>query len=144
MSTTPTDSPSPRAERAARLREYRTTWRPMGVWALRCLPTGKLLVGASANLPAAWNGLRFALMLGSHPNAALVADWRRHGAEAFAFEVLDTLTPPPDDGRPRAALEQEAAESLAVLRDLWLAELRPWGDRGYCPAPSGRVRPPAR
>ncbi|MBO0726090.1 MAG: GIY-YIG nuclease family protein, partial [Blastocatellia bacterium] len=44
------------------------------------------------------------------------------GAEGFAFEILDELTP--KDGR-------DYREELAFLEELWLEKSLPYGDRGY-------------
>ena len=133
---------TPQHERRAELvRAYRATWPAMGVWSLRRVPTGERLVGASMNLPAAYNRLRFALNLGSHRDPRLLADWRRDGESGFVWEILDELTPPEDDSRPRALVEAELREQLDTLQAMWLDELRPWGERGYNNVPNANGAP---
>ena len=105
-------------------RQYRETPRPMGVWCVRHVASGRCLVGSSRDLPAMLNRQRFQLERGVHPNRALQADWDALGADAFAFETLDTL-------RPRDAPDYDPAPDLATLEALWLEQLAPFGERGY-------------
>jgi hypothetical protein len=55
---------------------------------------------------------------------ALSGDSQAHGAAAFAFEVLDTLTPSDEAGYDPAA-------DLRTLEAMWLAKIAPFGERGY-------------
>ncbi len=123
-------------DRKARIREYRETRRPMGIFRVHNKVEDRSLVGASTDLPAMLNRQRSQLRFGAHMNRALQGDWQRLGPDAFEFEVLDTLTPadPPDLRRD----EQE----LAVLEQLWLERLSPFGERGYNGV-APRDRPPA-
>ncbi|HSU15419.1 MAG TPA: GIY-YIG nuclease family protein [Longimicrobium sp.] len=116
--------------RAELKRRFKEEGRPMGIFAVRNLSTGKMLVGAAQNLPGALNSQRFQLRMGGHRNRALQADWNALGEDGFAFEVLDELER--DAGR-------DAAEELAVLERMWLDRLQPWGERGYNPEPKGRT-----
>jgi hypothetical protein len=59
-----------------------------------------------------------------HPNKALQRDWDEHGAEAFSFEVLDTLEVPEREG-------YNAKGDLRTLEAMWLDKLKPYGDGGY-------------
>lgn len=113
------------AERKAASREYRETRRPAGIYCVRNTSSGKVLIGSSADLPAMLNRQLSQLRFGGHPNRELQRDWNALGADAFVFEVLDTLTPPdgpaPWDARP----------DLAVLEALWLERLSPFDEKGY-------------
>ena len=71
--------------------DYKSRKMHRGVFAVRCALTGHVWVGASPNLDAAKNGLWFMLRLGSAREAALLAEWRTHGEDAFTFEVLEEL-----------------------------------------------------
>ena len=114
--------------RADLRRRYKEEGRPMGVYAFRNAANGKVLVGASQNLPGAENALRFQLKLGSHRNRELQADWKAHGEASFAWEVLDELRPEPG---------ADARAELDALERLWLDELQPYGERGYNRPPAG-------
>lgn len=83
--------------------EYKLTPPAMGVFAIRNLETGRMLLGRSGNLPGILNRHRFELRQGKHHNAALMADWRRLGEAGFSFEVLDTVAPSGDPGFDAAA-----------------------------------------
>jgi hypothetical protein len=63
------DSAAPRggpSRRSELKRGYKEKPPAMGVFAVRNLPQGKVLVGSSLNLPGALNRLRFELSLGGH------------------------------------------------------------------------------
>ena len=96
----------------------------MGVYRVRNTVNERSLVAASVDLPAMLNRQRTQLRLGAHPNRTLQKDWNELGAEAFAFEVLDTLSPP---DRP----DYDPSDDLRVLEELWLDRLSPFEERGY-------------
>jgi hypothetical protein len=110
------------------IRAYKETRRPMGVYRVRNIHDGRSLVGRSVDLPASLNRERAQLRMGGHRNTALQRDWNALGPDAFAFEVLDTLTPPVDQPG------YDPADDLRVLEALWLERLEPFGERGYTPA----------
>ena len=125
-SSAPSGAPSRRSELK---RAYKEKPPAMGVFAVRNLPEGKVLVGSSLNLPGALNRLRFELMhLGHRKFPALQEDWNRLGADAFSFEVLDVLEPPEEPGT-------DLGEELRILEALWMERLRPYGEAGYHPPP---------
>ncbi|HST57516.1 MAG TPA: GIY-YIG nuclease family protein [Longimicrobium sp.] len=113
--------------RADLRRRYKEEGRPMGVYAFRNAVNGRMLIGASQNLPGAQNSLRFQLRMGSHRNRELQADWKAHGEASFTWDVLDELKLEPG---------ADARAELDALERLWLDELEPYGERGY-------NRPPA-
>lgn len=104
---------------------YKEARRPMGVYRVHNTRDDKSLVGSSVDLPAILNRERSQLKFGGHRNAALQADWKSLGAEAFEFEVLDTLTPP--EGKP----DYDPTDDLRVLEAMWIERLQPFDDRGY-------------
>ena len=112
-------------------RAYRETPRPMGIFRVRNTANERALVARSVNLPASLNRERAQLKLGVHRNTALQRDWNAFGAGAFAFEVLDTLTPV---DRP----DWDPTDDLRALEELWLERLEPFDDRGYTPRPARR------
>ncbi len=119
-------------DRKALIREYKATSRPMGVFQVRNTLCGKVFLGSTVDLPSMLNRQRAQLQMGAHPNRQLQADWRAHGASAFAFEVLDTLTPSDEEG-------YDPATDLSTLEAMWLAKLAPFGERGYNVEPKPEV-----
>jgi len=117
-------------ERKARIRQYKETRPPAGVFRVRNTAAGKSLVGTSVNLPGTLNRHRFQLERGSHPSKELQADWSGLGPDAFEFEVLDRLKP---SDKP----EYDATEDLRVLKELWLEKLTASGELLYREAGRG-------
>lgn len=76
------------------VRDFKETRAPMGVFAVRCLASGEVWVGASKNLEAQQRSLWFGLRLGSHINKAMQAAWTANGAEQMRFEVLEAIDEP--------------------------------------------------
>ena len=114
-------------DRKAMLRAYKETPRPAGIFGVRNIVSGAVLLGATMNLPGTLNRQRFDLECGSHPNKVLQRDYDELGPEAFAFEVLDALEPAED---PSADL----AEELATLEAMWRDRLAAEGVVDYGPA----------
>jgi hypothetical protein len=79
-------------DRKKAIREYKERKPERGVYALRCTSTGQVWVGASPNLGATENGVRFMLSHGSHYCRALQSAWNLHGEPAFVYEVLERLS----------------------------------------------------
>ena len=111
------------------IREYKLNHRPMGVYQIRNIANDKILIGSSLDLPGVLNRHKFQLKMGNHPNGALQAEWNEFGAESFAFEILDEITP--KEGR-------DHREELSFLEELWLEKSQPYGDRGYNERKKGR------
>jgi hypothetical protein len=111
-------------DRKARIRQYKETPPPAGVFRVRNTATRKSLVGSSSNLPGALNRHRFQLERGSHPSKELQADWNALGSEAFTFEVLDQLKP---SDKP----DYDPSADLRVLKELRLEELMSSGELVY-------------
>ncbi|WP_163990337.1 GIY-YIG nuclease family protein [Pyxidicoccus caerfyrddinensis] len=122
--------PGSRMQRAEVRRAYKEKPPAMGVFAVRNKANGKVLVGSSLNVQGALNRIQFELSTGMDRIPGLLADWKRHGADSFTFEVLDVLPPAEEPGG-------DPKEELKVLEALWLDRLKPYGDAGYNgPAPT--------
>jgi hypothetical protein len=120
-------------DRKALVREYKESRRPVGIFRVRNRLNDKSFVGKSVDLPSMLNRQQAQLQMGGHMNKALQKDWNEFGAEAFEFEVLDTLTVPEQGNYDPAA-------DLLALEELWLDKLKPFGDRGYNPEPKRVAR----
>ena len=86
-----------------------------GIWAARCKSTGDAWVANSRDLTASETGLWFMLRNGMHHNKSLQAAWNLHGADAFQFEILETL----DDDLPPMLLN----DALRDRQKHWIGEL---------------------
>ena len=105
-------------------KNYQQTPRAIGVFLIRNNLNDKVFLAAGVDLHGLMNRHRFQLKNGSHPNKQLQADWNESGRDNFAFEIVDELS-------PRAGDEVDYRAEVAFLEDLWLAKLKPFGERGY-------------
>ena len=105
-------------------REYKERVKPSGVFQIKNIANGKVLLGSSLNLEGRLNKHRFMLRIDSHPNKELQKDWNELGPDQFTLEILETI-PVKDD--PNFNLKDE----LTLLEEIWLEKLQPFGERGY-------------
>lgn len=110
--------------RAEIRRAYKEAPRQAGVFVVKNLRNGKVLLGSSTNLHGPLNKHRFMLSIGRHDNQALQSDWNQFGSGAFAFEIVDAFEPRDEPG---FCIEDE----LTLLEQIWIERLQPFGDRGY-------------
>jgi hypothetical protein len=118
--------------RAAKQRELRRRYKEdpptAGVYAIRNVANGRLLVGGSANPEGALHRHRFELQLGGHRDRLLQQDWQQLGADAFTFEIVDRLKRSDD---PAFDARTELAGLLALWRtELGAEHLAGYGDAG--------------
>jgi len=111
-------------DRKALLQAYKERKPRAGVYQLRNLNNGKVLVGSTTTLDTIWNSIHVQLKAGSHMATDLQADWNTMGAEAFTFEVLAEHEPALDSPR-------DLRTELKELEKMFLEEIKPYGDRGY-------------
>jgi len=119
-----------KSDRKARMRQYKETPRPAGVYRVRNTVTGRSLVGSTADLPGMLNRQRFQLDSGAHADKDLQRDWDGLGPGAFEFDVLDRL-------EPRDEPTYDPAEDLRLLGEMWLEKLAASGDPLYGRSPRG-------
>ena len=105
-------------------KEYQQNHTPMGVYQIRNIVNGKILIGSALNLTGALNSPKFQLNAGSHPNKTLQAEWREFGSDGFSLEILDELS-----ATEGPAYDYRA--DLAFLEEFWLEKEQPYGERGY-------------
>ena len=106
-------------------REYKERIKPAGVYQVKNMANGKVLLGSSLNLEGPLNRHRFMLKIGSHTNKALQKDWDELGPDQFTFDILEEVKQRLDD--PSFNLKDE----LSLLEMIWLEKLQPFGERGY-------------
>jgi hypothetical protein len=112
-------------------RAYKEAPRQAGIFQVKNLGNGKILLGSSTNLHGPLNKHRFMLSIGRHDNQALQSDWNQFGPDAFVFEILEVIKPSDD---PAFSVDDE----LTLLEQIWLDKLQPFGDRGYNRGPIRR------
>jgi hypothetical protein len=105
-------------------REYKERKKPAGVFQVKNLVNGKILLGSSLNLEGPLNSHKFMLGMGSHRNDELQKEFNQYGSENFVFEILETVKVTDD---PNFNL----ADELTLIEQIWLEKLQPFGERGY-------------
>ena len=124
--------PQPPVDRKALIRAYKESRRPMGVYCVRNRETGEVLIGRSVDLPSVLNREQLSLRLGGHPNRRLQQDWHARGADAFVFEVLDTLPWPEDTPH------FDPTDELVLLEKMWRERMLADGHGSYSTRPIER------
>ena len=105
-------------------KKYMQTLTPIGVYQLKNLINGKILIGSSKNLPARKYRFEMELSYGSLTDKELLHDLKQFGKENFLFEVLDYLEPKEDPS-------YNYTEDLKTLEELWIEKLQPFDEKGY-------------
>ena len=105
-------------------REYKERKKLAGVFQVKNIANGKVLLGSSLNLDGPLNGHRFMLKIGSHRNKVLQQEWNEYGPDKFIFEILEVVKVKDE---PNFNLSDE----LTLLEEIWLERLKPFGEQGY-------------
>ena len=105
-------------------REYKERQKPAGIYQIKNLANGKVLIGSSLNLEGPLNRHKFQLLSGRHPNEKLQKDWNECGPDKFSFEILEVAKIKDD---PDFNLQDE----VTLLEQIWLEKLQPFGEKGY-------------
>jgi hypothetical protein len=113
------DSPVPVSTgrtRSELKKQYRETPPPIGVYAIRSLSSGRLIVEASMNVHAAMNRARFELDRKSYRDKQLQTEWVSLGPDSCRFEIIDLV-------KQRDDPAFDAKAELAGLLAMWREEL---------------------
>jgi hypothetical protein len=95
--------------------QYLETKTRGGVYAIRNLVTGRVLVASSKDVQGALNRHRFELRQGKHRNPLLRQDWSLHGESSFTFDILGTVKPDTD---ATSDVAREFFDDFALLHSL--------------------------
>ncbi len=106
------------------IRQYKERRKTAGVFQIKNMVNGKVLLGSSLNLDGPLNGHKFMLSIGSHRNKELQNDWNKYGEDNFVFETLEVVEIKDD---PNFNVKDE----LTLLEEIWLEQLQPFGEKGY-------------
>jgi hypothetical protein len=104
--------------------QYKLMVPPKGVFVFKNNVTGKVLLGSSLNIKNIDVRIKALLGLGSHPNSVLQNDWNSYGADAFSYEVLETLELKDDPN-------YDYKEDLEILEMMWIDKFQPLSEKTY-------------
>lgn len=108
-----------RKDLKAQAREVKTK---MGVYQIKNTKSEKVYVATSSNLKNQWMRQKMQLDDGKHMNAALQADYRELGENAFEFSVLE---------EHEVEAGMDIKWELEKLEKEWHEQLKPYGEKGY-------------
>lgn len=95
-----------------------------GVFQIKNLVNGKIFLGSGLDARGILNGQQAQLKFKAHRNKALQQDWNKYGSDQFSCDVLEYLEPADNP-------DYDVRGDLAVLEELWLEKLEPYGEKGY-------------
>jgi len=78
-------------ERRSAIAAYKERKREAGIYAVRCVASAHVWIGAAPDLATIQNRLWFTLRNNSNPFKSLQEIWRKHGQDAFSFDVIERL-----------------------------------------------------
>ena len=104
--------------------EYKQRKFRIGIFQLRNVVNGKILIGSSVNLDAIWNRIQSELRFNGHRNETLQKDWNQFGQQNFNYEVLLEI----DEAEQG---DMDNANELKKLELMFIEDLQPFGVKGY-------------
>ena len=105
--------------------DYKQMKFTAGVFQIRNTVNNKIFIDSGINVNARWNRHKLQLDFGSHPSADLQKDWKTLGGDKFVMEILGEIKQSDSDESPDYAKDAEQ------LKQLYLEELQPFGEKGY-------------
>jgi hypothetical protein len=102
-------------------REDKEREKPAGIFQVKNLANGRVLLGSGLNLEGPLNSHRFMLTIGRHRNEELQRDWNTFGPENFVFEILEVVKTGSDPGF-------DVNDELTLLEQIWIEKLQPFGE----------------
>ena len=97
--------------------EYLQTKPTMGVFQIKNLTNGKILIDNSTNVDSRWNRYKAELKFGSCQNKELQKDWKEFGEENFEFTLLSEIKQKDNDNL-------DYNKELKLLQDMLIEELQ--------------------
>ena len=110
--------------RKEKIKEYKKSIQPMGIYQIRNKVNGKVFLGSSKDLRGILNRVKFQLKNNLHMNKDMQNDFNEIGEANFSFEILDYL-------ELREDIEEDYRKELQLLENMWLEKLQPFNLKGY-------------
>jgi hypothetical protein len=114
-------------DKAKLRREYKLAETPKGIFIIKNLTTGKVLIGSSLNLNGPLNRAKLELrtnLESFHISREMQDDFQKYGEAGFSFEIAETL---PIVDKPF----HNYSDDLAVLEELWIEKYSPLEEKTY-------------
>lgn len=114
-------------DKKALIAEYKTLVPPKGVYIVRCKANDRYLLGSTLNITASLNKHKFEIKyagMGPSIYSELMDDRNKYGADAFEFEILETLK---ISNEP----DYDYLADLEILEMLWVDKMADTVDKNY-------------
>ncbi|MCM3000211.1 GIY-YIG nuclease family protein [Paenibacillus cellulositrophicus] len=106
-----------KSRRAELIAQYKEMKPQMGVYMLKCVPSGRIYLGFTQDMKSMLNRHQFMLKSGLHKCKELQREWNEYGESQFEVKVVDTLAYDKDESKT------DYTEDLELLRDIWKDKL---------------------
>lgn len=103
---------------------YRQKKPTMGVFQIKNVINGKILIDSSTDINSRMNRHRMELKFGSHQNKLLLKDWQEFGEENFIFEILSVIAYKDDQN-------VNYKEEIKLLKEMILEDLQIYKNKKY-------------
>ena len=105
------------ANKKALKEQYKARVVTGGVFGIRCGAEDALWLRATTDVTGAKNRFAFSVMTNYCPEPIMAQAWKKHGAQAFSFEVFETLE------KKETQSDREFAQDIDTLLALWTEKL---------------------
>ena len=99
------------------LTEYKVRKETGGIYIIRNIVNGRVLLLSTANLQGSKNRFAFSQKTGGCENLKLAADWKEFGSDAFTLEVIEEID------KSEGQTPEEFKADIKLLYSLWLEKL---------------------
>jgi hypothetical protein len=103
-------------------RQYKERRITGGIYLIKNSLGGKSVLGSTTNIQGSRNRFDFSKKTGMCADKRIEAEWKRLGADAFSFDVLEEIT------KGEAQTDREFERDLADYKELWLEKLSGEGE----------------
>ncbi len=97
--------------------QYKSRTVVGGVFCIRCALADAAWLRSTTDIQGAQNRFAFSVSTDLCPEAYMAQAWKRHGAAAFSFEVLEMLE------KKETQSERAFSDDIAVLLQMWAEKL---------------------
>jgi len=104
--------------------EYKQKRPIAGVFQIKNMENGVVLIDGSTNMKAKWNRHKTELRFGSHRNKKLQADWNQYGEDKFKVKIVSKLKVKEDE-------LYDLTTEVAMLLELVLEKMNLEADMKY-------------
>lgn len=92
-----------------------------GVFCIKCNTADKFWLKSTMDIKSAKNRFAFSVNMNSCPETSMLETWKRYGAEAFSFEVLEEIK------KKETQTDREFSDDVDTLLEIWTEKLSPKG-----------------